>query len=78
MRLQTAEVDSDLVVVEAEVTVTNHIQQLTNRQVHLEVKNAKGQVVAQASHDLTLQAGETITKFRVNVDGPDLWSPENP
>lgn len=78
LRLQTTEVDSDLAVVEAEVTVTNHTQQLTKRQVHLEVTDAKGKVVAQANHTLTLQVGETVTKFRVNVDDPKLWSPETP
>ncbi|WNM31966.1 glycoside hydrolase family 2 TIM barrel-domain containing protein [Streptomyces sp. Li-HN-5-11] len=79
LRVTTPDIDAELATVVASAEIVNEDVSTRVVEVHLEIQDATGEVVASDRAQVTLLAGDRITTHqRAYVRRPSLWSVDTP
>lgn len=75
-----AEINNDLASLSVNTTLKNFGAATSNIIITHQVKDQQGKIVATATQQATLKAGDSITVLKkdIRVNRPELWSVENP
>ncbi|MFC5752721.1 glycoside hydrolase family 2 TIM barrel-domain containing protein [Actinomadura rugatobispora] len=79
VRITTPEIDAEGAVVEAATTIENDSMEIRTVDVVTEIRDAQGTAVASDVSKVTVLPGEpAVSRRRLYVREPSLWSPDSP
>lgn len=78
-KITTTEATSDKALIDVEVTAQNDKENEVDAEITINVKNSKGGNAGSSTQNIVLPAkSEKVTKSKINVLTPTLWSIESP
>jgi len=76
--IRMPEVDSSRAEIQVRGNIQHHLQKAQKGRIRISIKNEVGEVIEQAEQQLTFTPGKNEFETALELENPNLWSPDNP